>query len=72
MEQQKVLQQKFTDLESRSRRNNIRIFGVPEGVKGDSLQLFLKEFLQRKLQLLQDMELNIQRAHRSRPQTTTR
>uniref|UniRef100_A0A1A7ZKV3 Uncharacterized protein n=2 Tax=Nothobranchius furzeri TaxID=105023 RepID=A0A1A7ZKV3_NOTFU len=37
MEQQKVLQQKFTDLESRSQRNNICIFGVPEGVKGDSL-----------------------------------
>lgn len=65
MEQQKVLQQKLMDLESRLRRNNIRIFGIPEGEEGDSLPPFLKEFLRRELQLPQDMELNIQRANRS-------
>lgn len=34
--QQKSLQDKLTDLESRSRRNNIWVFGVPEGEEGES------------------------------------
>ncbi|KAM9852574.1 protein cordon-bleu [Aulostomus maculatus] len=37
LKEQHKLRQKVTDLESRSRRNNIRIFGVPEDAKGDLL-----------------------------------
>ncbi|KAL7403830.1 hypothetical protein ABVT39_005588 [Epinephelus coioides] len=38
LEQQRVLQHKLTDLKSRSRRNNIRIFGVAEEEEGNSVQ----------------------------------
>lgn len=31
LEERKSLQQKITDLESRSQRNNIRLFGLLEG-----------------------------------------
>lgn len=45
----KRLQEKCTDLESRSRRQNLRIVGVPEGVEGANLTRFLQEFLSEVL-----------------------
>jgi hypothetical protein len=36
LEQQSRLQEKLTDLEGRSRRSNIQIWGLKEGVEGDS------------------------------------
>lgn len=65
LEQQRALQQKLTDLESRSRRNNIRIFGVAEGEEGNSVLQFIVKLLRRELPLPQDLDLKIQRAHRS-------
>lgn len=65
LEQQKTLQRKLTDLESRSRRNNIRIFGVTEGEEGNSMPKFIEKLLRDELPLPQDLELKIQRAHRS-------
>lgn len=62
---QKTLQRKLTDLESRSRRNNIRIFGVAEGEEGSSVMRFVSDLLKRELPLPTDMDLKIQRAHRS-------
>ncbi|TKS65862.1 LINE-1 retrotransposable element ORF1 protein [Collichthys lucidus] len=41
LEQQRYLQQKVIDLESRSRRNNVRVFGVAEGEEGDSMMQFI-------------------------------
>lgn len=61
----KALQQKLTDLESRSRRNNIRIFGVAEGEEGSSVMRFVSDLLKRELPLPADLDLKIQRAHRS-------
>lgn len=63
--QQQLLQAKVTDLESRSRRNNIRIFGVAEGEEGNSVPHFITTLLKRELSLPQDLDLKIQRAHRS-------
>lgn len=40
MERQKAMQEKLTDLEGRSRQNNIRIYGVPEGKEGNSMSDF--------------------------------
>lgn len=61
--QEKVLAQ-LTDLEARSRRNNIRIHGVPEGAEGDNIEDFIDKFIQTQLSL-PNVALNIQRCHRS-------
>lgn len=63
--QQKILQAKVMDLESRSRRNNICIFGVAEGEEGNSVPHFITILLIRELPLPQDFDLKIQWAHRS-------
>lgn len=65
VKQQKILQAKVTDLESRSRRNNICIFGVAEGEEGSSVPHFITTLLKRELPLPQDLDLKIQQAHRS-------
>lgn len=65
LKQQRSLQQKLTDLESRSRRNNIRIFGVAEGEEGNSVLQFVEKFIKSELPASQDLDLKIQRAHRT-------
>lgn len=66
LEQQKSLQFKLTDLESRSRRNNIRSFGVVEGEEGgDPVPEFVEKLLRSKLPLPEELDLKIQRSHRS-------
>lgn len=65
MENYKSIQRKMTDLEGRSRRNNIRLYGVPEGVEGESMPQFVEDLLKKALSLPQDMRLRIQRAHRA-------
>ncbi|KAK9528360.1 hypothetical protein VZT92_012528 [Zoarces viviparus] len=64
LEQQRIQQQKLTDLESRSRRNNM-LFGVAEGEEGNSVPQFIVELLRSELPLPQELDLKIQRAHRS-------
>ena len=65
IKQQRALQQKLTDLESRSRRNNIHIFGVAEGEEGNSATQYVEKFIKSELPLPEDMDLKIQRANRS-------
>lgn len=65
LKQQKLLQDKVTDLEGRSRRNNIRIYGIKEGTEGNSMLTFIDNFLKTELALDGTAELQIQRAHRS-------
>lgn len=65
MKRQKTLQQKRTDLECRSRRNNIRIVGVAEGEEGNSVIRFMSVLLKRELPLPTDLDFKIQWAHRS-------
>lgn len=64
IKRQRSIQNKLTDLESRSRRNNIRLFGVGEGEEGKSVTQFVTDFLKRELPLPADFDLKIQRAHR--------
>lgn len=64
LELQDKLQARLTDLESRSRRINIRIHGIPEGAEGDNIQEFLETFIKTDLSL-PDVTLGIQRCHRS-------
>lgn len=65
MENYKSIQRKTTDLEGRSRRNNIRLYGVPEGAEGDSMPQFVEDLLKKALSLPHDMSLRIQQAHRA-------
>lgn len=61
------LEDKLMDLESRSRRENIRIYGVPEGSEKDSTMIsFVEVLLRQCLELNEDIpDLHIERAHRS-------
>lgn len=56
---------KLEDLEMRSRRNNMRVFGVLEGTESQSgsVAKFVDTWLQEELGL--DTEMQIQRAHRA-------
>lgn len=65
IERQRTIQNKLTDLESRSRRNNIRLFGVGEGEEGKSVAQFITDLLKRELPLPAELDLKIQRAHRA-------
>lgn len=71
LSQQKTLQAKMTDFEGRSRRCNMRIYGIREGNEKSDMVAFISHFLKKELALEDDVNLQIQRAHRSlgpRPQ----
>nr|AAD02926.1 unknown [Oryzias latipes] len=61
------LTDKLTDLESRERRENIRIYGVPETSERDSpsMSAFVETLLREGLKLEGAENINIERAHRS-------
>lgn len=61
----KLADKVVNDLESRSRRNNPRIFGVPEGTEGSSPLQFVEKLFRNELTIPEDMDLQIQRAHRA-------
>uniref|UniRef100_A0A087X5R6 L1 transposable element RRM domain-containing protein n=1 Tax=Poecilia formosa TaxID=48698 RepID=A0A087X5R6_POEFO len=63
--EQRKTQLKVLDFESRSRRNNVRVFGVPEGQEGNSTTQYIETLLRSQLQLPEDLDLKIQRAHRT-------
>ena len=65
LREQRRLREKVTDLESRSRRNNIRVYGVPEDSEGDSMIKFVENLLTTELALPDGMSLQIQQAHRA-------
>ncbi|KAK1893627.1 LINE-1 type transposase domain containing protein 1 [Dissostichus eleginoides] len=64
MKQKRAMQGKLVDLERRSRRNNMRIYGVPEEKEGNSMPDFVDQLLRTEL-TLPDTNLQIQRAHRA-------
>ena len=59
------MQDRLTDLEGRTRRNNIRIFGVPEDAEGSSAGKYLERLLSIELELSDGPPLQIQSAHRA-------
>ena len=65
LKQQRKLQEKVTDLSSRSRRNNIRIFSVAEDSEAhsESMIKFVENLITTQLAI--NVPLQIQRAHRS-------
>lgn len=64
LEIQQSMQAQLTDLEARSRRNNIRIHGIPEGSEGEYIQDYVEKFIRSQLSL-SEPRLGIQRCHRS-------
>ncbi|XP_039538832.1 uncharacterized protein LOC120486756 [Pimephales promelas] len=64
---QTQLEERITDQEGRSRRNNIRIYGVVEGAEGNSPSMiaFIGDMLREKLELDTSLSFQIERAHRA-------
>ncbi|KAK1885755.1 LINE-1 type transposase domain containing protein 1 [Dissostichus eleginoides] len=56
---------KCEDLESRSRRNNVRIHGIPEGSEKNDTIGFISGFIRSSLQIPAEVDIRIERAHRS-------
>ncbi|KAJ1150329.1 hypothetical protein NDU88_003123 [Pleurodeles waltl] len=61
------LQSKVTDLEDRSRRDNIRLLGIPENEEGTGVQAFLHSAIPKLTSLAFEPPLDFQRAHRVGP-----
>ncbi|KAJ1100703.1 hypothetical protein NDU88_005784 [Pleurodeles waltl] len=61
------LRSKLTDMEDRSRRDNIRLLGIPENEEGTDMQAFLSSTLSKLTLLDFDPPLEFQRAHRVGP-----
>ncbi|KAJ1119442.1 hypothetical protein NDU88_007628 [Pleurodeles waltl] len=55
---------KLTDLEDRSRRNNIRFLGFPEGIEGTDILSYLRDTLPKLADTTFEPPLEFQRAHR--------
>ncbi|KAJ1197124.1 hypothetical protein NDU88_000986 [Pleurodeles waltl] len=62
------LRSKLTDLEDRSRRDNIRFLGFPEAIEGEDMHSFLREALPKFMGITFDPPLEFQRAHRLSPE----
>lgn len=56
---------KLLDREGCSRRKKLRIYNVPEGDEGSSMEKFVEKLLRDTLEIPTTMELDIERAHRS-------
>ncbi|KAJ1139899.1 hypothetical protein NDU88_006262 [Pleurodeles waltl] len=61
------LRSKLTDMEDRSRRDNIRLLGIPENEEGTDMQAFLSSTISKLISLDFDPPLEFQRAHRVGP-----
>ncbi|KAJ1119372.1 hypothetical protein NDU88_007558 [Pleurodeles waltl] len=58
------LRSRLTDLEDRSRRNNIRLLGFPEGIEGADILSYLRDTHPKLTDITFDPTLEFQRAHR--------
>lgn len=65
IKQNNEMHNKLVDLEGRGRRNNLRIYGVPEDKEGKSVVDFVSELLKTHIKLPDGVHLQIQRAHRA-------
>ncbi len=57
------LTEKMTDMEDKSRRNNIRLVGLPEGMDGSDVAGFLRINLSKWIPSLKGRNIEIDRAH---------
>ncbi|KAJ1189512.1 hypothetical protein NDU88_006257 [Pleurodeles waltl] len=61
------LQAKVIDLDDKSRRDNFRLFGIPEHKEGSDIKMFLKNLLPKLTGLGFSPPLEFQRVHRIGP-----
>ena len=59
------LTSKCDDTENRLRRNNIRLYGIPEESEKDGMIDFVIHFLRSSVKLPEGLELKVERAHRA-------
>lgn len=59
------MQTKMTDLEAWSRRNNIRLYVIPEGEEENNMMNFVAKLLKSELDVPDVVNLKIQRCHRA-------
>lgn len=62
---QEQLQEKLTDQKGRSRRENVRIYGIPEGAEGNAKAMvaFIEKVLKENLGIPASTQMHIERAH---------
>lgn len=67
LKMQEQLQSKLADQEGRSRRENVRIYGVPEGAESGptSVISFMEKLLRENHDILDMKDLQIERAHQA-------
>ncbi len=58
------LTEKITDMEDRSRSNNVRLVGLPEGAEGSNAAGFLRVNLSKWIPSLKGRDIEIDQAHR--------
>ncbi len=58
------LTEKMTDMEDRSRRNNVQLVGLPEGAEGSDAAGFLRVNLSKWIPSLRGRDIEIDQAHR--------
>lgn len=69
----RISEEKLLDLETRSRRSNLRLVNLPEGAKGEDACAFLEDWLPDALELAPlRTKLTLERAHRIGPRTQNR
>ncbi|KAJ1180773.1 hypothetical protein NDU88_005989 [Pleurodeles waltl] len=61
---------KMTDLEDRSRRDNVRFLGFPKNIEGEDVNVFLREMLPKLTGITFNPPLEFQIAHRLGPRRT--
>ncbi|KAJ1090300.1 hypothetical protein NDU88_003433 [Pleurodeles waltl] len=61
------LRSKMTDLEDRSRRDNVQFLGFPKNIEGEDIHAFLWKMLPKLTGITFDPPLEFQRAHRLGP-----
>ncbi len=62
--QLKRLTEKMTDMEDKSRKNNVRLVGLPEGMEGSNVAGFLRVNLSKWIPSLKGRNIEIDWAHR--------
>lgn len=63
---------KQDDMENRLRRNNIRVYGIPEEAEGKEMVPFMVEFFRTTLTLKDDVEIKLERALRAMAKPKTK
>lgn len=65
VQRQNDIEAKLTDQEARARRDNVRIYNIPEQAENNNMIPFLEKMLRESLDFPREAEVKIERAHRA-------